>query len=69
MAGHGGLSKGNAPIDTVTKILGRPGATANMTEHSTIAASSLRYGLSKQSELMVSVTYLAETTSYQTSYA
>jgi len=65
----GGLIKGNAPIDTVTKILGRADATSNMTEHSTIAASSLRYGLSKQSELMISVTYLAETTSYQTSWS
>lgn len=36
----GGLSNANAPIDTVTKILGRPDVTSNVTDDSTIAASS-----------------------------
>jgi len=38
----GGLSNANAPIDTVTKILGRPDVTSNVTEDSTVAASSLQ---------------------------
>ena len=66
----GGLSQGNASIESVTKVLALPlpATTLNLSEHSTVAASSLRYGLSSQSELMVSVSYLAASTLYDTSW-
>jgi hypothetical protein len=64
----GSLSQGNSSIQSVTRILGRPDSTQNLSEHSTLAASSLRYGLSSQSEVLVSVSYLAASTLYPTSW-
>jgi hypothetical protein len=67
----GGLSQGNASIESVSKVLALPlpATTLNLSEHATVAASTLRYGLSSQSELMVSVTYLAASTLYETSWS
>jgi hypothetical protein len=65
---QGGVSLGNASIQSVTQVLGRTVSSLNLSEHSTALASSLRYGLSGHSELMVSGAYLAGSTLYPTGW-
>ena len=64
-----GVSQGNTSIKAVTELFGKAVSRINLSEHSTALATSVRYGLSSHSELMVSSTYLAASTLYQTSWS
>jgi hypothetical protein len=64
-----GVSQVKSSIQSVTQLFGNTVSSINMSDHSTALGSSVRYGLSKHSELMVSGTYLAASTLYPTGWS